>query len=267
MMRLRTRQDAEAARQRRYQPVPLDSIARSMRIAAITGEDGRFWDHGGVDWIAILHAMGYRRDALDLRDARDRRDFRVALGRAWNRRDRIRGASTITQQLAKNLYLSPSRNPLRKVKEAVTAWRLELALGKVRILELYLNVAELGPEVWGVEAASRKYFSRPARRINQSQAAALAGSLPFPLRSNPGYRPGRMRWRQDLILRRMGGEPVEIPKEPEEPWRPVVLPDSLALAVDSLTVAPAPAADTLQPVPAVPTDTLPPVLPPADSTH
>ena len=266
MMRLRTRQDAEAARLRRYQPVPLDSIARSMRIAAITGEDDRFWDHGGVDWIAILHAMGYRRDALDLRDARDRRDFRVALGRAWNRRDRIRGASTITQQLAKNLYLSPSRNPLRKVKEAVTAWRLELVLGKVRILELYLNVAELGQEIWGVEAASRRYFSRPARRINQSQAAALAGSLPFPLRSNPGYRPGRMRWRQDLILRRMGGEPVEIPKEPEEPSRPVVLPDSLVLAVDSLPVAPAPASDTLLPQPMAPAESLPPVLPPADST-
>lgn len=266
MMRLRTRQDAEAARLRRYQPVPLDSIARSMRIAAITGEDDRFWDHRGVDWFAILHAMGYRRDALDLRDARDRRDFRVALGRAWNRRDRIRGASTITQQLAKNLYLSPSRNPLRKVKEAVTAWRLELVLGKVRILELYLNVAELGPEVWGVEAASRRYFSRPARRINQSQAAALAGSLPFPLRSNPGYRPGRMRWRQDLILRRMGGEPVEIPKEPEEPSRPVVLPDSLALAVDSLPIAPPPASDTLLPQPMAPAESLPPVLPPTDST-
>jgi monofunctional biosynthetic peptidoglycan transglycosylase len=266
MMRLRTRQDAEAARQRRYQPVPLDSIARSMRIAAITGEDNRFWEHAGIDWLAILHAMGYRRDALDLRSARDRRDFGVALGRAWNRRDRIRGASTITQQLAKNLYLSPSRNPLRKVKEAVTAWRLELVLGKVRILELYLNVAELGPEVWGVEAASRKYFGRPARRINQSQAAALAGSLPFPLRSNPGFRPGRMRWRQDLILRRMGGEPVEIPKEPEEPSRPVVLPDSLALAVDSLAPIPAPTPDTVLPAPIVSSDTLPHVPVPVDST-
>ena len=79
-----------------------------------------------------------------------------------SRRDKLRGASTITQQLAKNLYLSPSRNPLRKVKEVVTAWRLEAALAKPRILELYLNVVELGPETWGVEAASRTYFRRPA---------------------------------------------------------------------------------------------------------
>lgn len=255
MMRLRSRQDPAAARERRYLPVPLDSIARPMLQAATTGEDDRFWEHGGVDYRAILHALGYRRREFTWDSARDRAELRRALGRVWSRRDELRGASTITQQLAKNLYLSPSRNPLRKVKEAVTAYRLEAALGKRRILELYLNVAELGRETWGVEAASRAYFDRSARRISRSQAAALAGSLPFPLRSNPGYRPGRMRWRQNLILRRMGGEAVEVPREvPEDEAPPAPAPEP-----SPDTLAPAPTDSVLEVRP-VPVDTL---LPPA----
>ena len=110
------------------------------------------------------------------------------VGNGWGRREALRGASTITQQVAKNLYLSPSRNPLRKIKEALTAYRLERALGKRRILELYLNIAELGDGIWGVEAASRRYFKTSARRLTDTQAASLAATLPFPLRSNPGYR-------------------------------------------------------------------------------
>jgi monofunctional biosynthetic peptidoglycan transglycosylase len=171
----------------------------------------------------------------------------------------LRGASTLTQQLAKNLYLSPSRNPLRKVKEAVTAYRLEAALPKDRILALYLNVAEMGQEVWGVEAASRYYFGRSAADLNLDQAAALAGMLPFPLRSNPGFRPGRMEWRQRLILRKLRGEPVEVPIVPEEEAAPP--------AVESLPPAPtdtsATPADSSLPTP----DSLPPSLPnPPDST-
>jgi monofunctional biosynthetic peptidoglycan transglycosylase len=157
----------------------------------------------------------------------------------------LRGASTITQQVAKNLYMSPSRNPLRKLKEAVTAWRLERALGKPRILELYLNIAELGDGIWGVEAASRRYYNRSARRLTETQAAALAATLPFPLRSNPGYRPNRMRRRQDLILRRMRGERIEVPPVEEEPllqpgdtiqWTPGIdsLLDSLRAPVETL---------------------------------
>jgi monofunctional biosynthetic peptidoglycan transglycosylase len=245
MMRLRERQYPAAASERRYRPVPLDSIARPMLLAATTAEDDRFWEHGGVDYLAILHALGYRRREFDWGSARDRAELRRALARAWTRRDELRGASTITQQLAKNLYLSPSRNPLRKVKEAVTAYRLEW---------------ELGRETWGVEAASQAYFDRSARRISRSQAAALAGSLPFPLRSNPGYRPGRMRWRQDLILRRMGGEAIEVPREvPDDeappPPMPEPIPDTLAPApVDSgLEIRPVPA-DTLLPPAPVPPD-------------
>ena len=95
----------------------------------------------------------------------------------------------------------------------MTAWRLEYWLGKDRILALYLNVVELGPEVWGVEAASQKYFGHSARTLSLEEAAALAGSLPFPLRSNPGYRPGRMIWRKNMIVRRIWGETVDIPAD------------------------------------------------------
>jgi monofunctional biosynthetic peptidoglycan transglycosylase len=140
-----------------------------------------------------------------------------ALRRLWERRGEMRGASTITQQLAKNLYLSPSRNPLRKIKEAFLAWRLEYWLGKDRIMELYLNTVELGPEIWGVEAGSRAYFNRPARELSIEQAAALAGTLPHPLGSNPAYRPGRMRWRQAMIIRRIRGERITIPRAEEAP--------------------------------------------------
>jgi membrane peptidoglycan carboxypeptidase len=140
------------------------------------------------------------------------------------------------------------------VKEAVTAYRLEAALGKRRILELYLNVAELGEEVWGVEAASQAYFDRPARRLTRSQAAALAGALPFPLRSNPGYHPGRMRWRQNLILRRMGGEAIVVPRAlPED----APLPDTLIPALP----------DTVLEVRPVPIDTLLPPAPLPDSVQ
>jgi monofunctional glycosyltransferase len=231
-----------------YRPVPLDSIARPMREAVVIGEDGRFYSHWGIDYLELARALGYQRRELDWSDPRDRAAFFRVLPQAWAHRDRLRGASTITQQLAKNLYLSPSRNPFRKLKEAVTAWRLEAALGKARILELYLNVVELGDGVWGVEAASRRYFHRDAAALDSEQAAALAGTLPFPRSSNPAHRPARMRWRQNLILRRMRGEWVEVPPEEGEdeiPAAPVpagdtvpALPDSFLLQVD--TTAPRP---------------------------
>jgi len=231
----------------RYRPVPLDSMTPALLEAATTGEDARFWDHRGIDYQEVRHALGYRRARFAWDSSRDRAELWRVVGRSWERSSALRGASTITQQVAKNLYLSPSRNPLRKLKEAVTAYRLEQALGKRRILELYLNVAELGDGVWGVEAASRRYFRVSARRLTDTQAAALAASLPFPLRSNPAYRPNRMRRRQDLILRRMRGEPVVVPHVEEEPliqpgdtiqWTPGVdsLLDSLRAPVETLEV-------------------------------
>jgi monofunctional biosynthetic peptidoglycan transglycosylase len=252
---------------RRYRPVPLDSMAPPLREAATTGEDARFWNHGGLDYVEIRHALGYRRSAFSWSSARDRQELWRVLGRTWDRRDALRGASTITQQVAKNLYLSPTRNPLRKLKEAVTAKRLEWALGKPRILELYLNIAELGDGIWGVEAASRRYFRTSARRLSDTQAAALAATLPFPSRSNPAYRPNRMRKRQDLLLRRLHGEPVEIPKVEEEPvlqpgdsiqWTPGIdsLLDSLRAPVE--TLPPQPPSDSPVDARVTPADTAPP---------
>ena len=218
-----------------YRPVPIDSITDWLPRAAMIGEDNRFLEHGGIDYLAILEALGYRRAEFAWDNPRDRAELRYTLATLWTRRAKLRGASTITQQLAKNLYLSPSRNPLRKVKEGVTAYRLEAALSKRRLMELYLNVAEFGPNIWGAEAASQFYFNRPAGRMTPAQAASLAGSLPFPLSSNPAYRTGRMRWRRDLILRRMRGEVVEVPREEVDERIPppppvieeIVVPDSL----------------------------------------
>ena len=218
-----------------YRPVPLDSITEWLPRAAMIGEDNRFLEHSGIDYIAVLEALGYRRADFAWGDPKDQAELRYTLASLWTRRGKLRGASTITQQLAKNLYLSPSRNPLRKVKEGVTAYRLEAALSKRRLMELYLNVVEFGPNLWGAEAASQFYFKRPASRMTPAQAASLAGSLPFPLSSNPAYRTGRMRWRRDLIMRRMRGEVVEVPREQEDETIPppppvieeMVVPDSI----------------------------------------
>ena len=210
--------------ERQYQPVRLTAIAPVMQNAVLVAEDQRFFEHSGIDYVEFRHALGYRPDDFSLSSATDRARLWRAVRQSLSNPDRLRGASTITQQLAKNLYLSPSRNPLRKLKEAVTAWRLEYWLGKHRIMELYLNVVELGPEVWGVEAGSRKYFRRSAGQIGLEQAAALAGTLPFPLKSNPGYRPGRMRWRQAMIIRRVRGERFEIPRADEVPDSAPVIP-------------------------------------------
>ena len=250
--------------ERLYHPVPLDSIAPSMQDAVIIGEDNNFLTHHGIDYLALAHAIGYRRSTFEWNNPQDRKELEAVLPQAWSKRGRLRGASTISQQLAKNLYLSPSRNPLRKLKEAVITWRLEAVLGKRRIMELYLNVVELGDGVFGAEAASRLYFKHKAGELTRDQAAALAGSLPFPLRSNPGYRPGRMKWRQDLILRRMRGEEVEVPRVEEEDPQPGVTPDSVEVA-DSIpefipetdtTVSPSPPADSAPPP--APVDSAPP---------
>jgi monofunctional biosynthetic peptidoglycan transglycosylase len=207
-MAMRRHQDPVAAVHRKYQPVPLARIAPVMRRAALIGEDSRFYQHHGMDYVELRHAMGYPRDSFAWGDSRDRSDIWNAFERSLLHPGRVRGASTITQQLAKNLYLSSSRNPLRKLKEAVTAWRLEFWLPKDRILELDLNTVETGEEVWGVEAASRTYFHEPAAALTSEQAATLAGLLPFPRSSNPYYRPARMNWRRNLILERMTGRSV-----------------------------------------------------------
>lgn len=238
----------------RYRPVPLDSISVWAGRAAVAGEDDAFYQHHGIDWRSLRGALGYRREAFSWGNPRDRAELRLALSRAGERRDRMRGASTITQQLAKNLYLSPSRNPLRKLKEAVIAYRLEWALGKRRILELYLNIVEFGPNLWGVAVASERYFGRAAAGLSMDQAALLVATLPHPLTSNPVLRPGRTVWRQQLILRRLRGESVLVPSEEAETAAPTATPaaDSAVVPPKDSAAASAPEPDTTAAKPPAP---------------
>src|SRR3989454_4234724 len=205
----------------------LKDIAPVLQRMVIIAEDSRFRSHVGIDPAEIADALGMG----------GAHGFWSAVGTAWRHRDRLRGARTTTQQLAKNLYLSSSRNPLRKVKEAVTALRLELALSKDRILELYLNVAESGPGIWGVDAASRAYFGVPASRLSEEEAAELAATLPHPRTSNPTFRPDRMLGRRNLILARYRGVDVYIPPEEETDSLPIPLPAPVVPpALDSLRI-------------------------------
>jgi monofunctional biosynthetic peptidoglycan transglycosylase len=210
--------------------ISLSEIPPALQRMIIIAEDSRFRTHWGID-------------VIELREA----------ARAGLRR----GASTITQQLAKNLYLSPSRSPLRKLKEAATAVRLEWALSKDRIMELYLNVVEWGPGIWGLDAASRTYFGVSPRGLSDQQAAALAATLPHPRSSNPHYRPERMLTRRDLILARYRGRDVVIPPLVELDLDSILEVDSL---VDSLIVPPAvpPLPESLPPAPDSTRDSVPP---------
>src|SRR5262249_10007304 len=130
-------------------------------------------------------------------------EIKEALSKAVEESELPRGASTITQQLAKNLWLSASRNPLRKVKEGMLTRQLERRLGKRRILEIYLNVVEFWPGIYGPAAASRRYFSKAAADLSTEEAAQLAASLPSPATWHPGVSNQGYRRHVDRILRRM----------------------------------------------------------------
>lgn len=164
-----------------YRPVPYARISPYLRRGVLVAEDNDFYQHGGVDV-----------DAL-----------KAAIERDWKKKKLTQGGSTITQQLAKNLYLSPSRNPLRKIDEYFIARSLEEHLSKKRILELYLNVVEMGERVYGAEAAARAYFHESAAALSPSQAALLAGCLPNPRVMSPADPNSRLRSRQRMILSRM----------------------------------------------------------------
>lgn len=181
----------------RYEWVPLEAVPQHLERAVLIGEDSRFYDHNGFDY-------------EEIRSAWER----------WRRGGRLRGASTITQQAARSLYLSPSRNAFRKLREAVITVAMEAILSKDRILELYLNVAELGPGIFGVEAASQSYFGRPVSQLTRQEAALLAATLPAPRTANPARQTRGLRSRQERILDRMArwDRPPEKPtKEPSRP--------------------------------------------------
>ncbi len=164
-----------------YRWVSWDQISPNLRRAVIVSEDNSFYEHEGVDT----------------------EELKKVLEESWKKKELTRGGSTITQQLAKNLYLSPSRNPWRKVKELILTKVMERELTKKRILEIYLNVVELGTRTYGAEAAAHHYFGKSASGLSMSEAALLAGALPNPRVMNPGSPNARLRARQKIILSRM----------------------------------------------------------------
>jgi monofunctional glycosyltransferase len=157
-------------------------MSPDLKRAVLIAEDDAFWQHEGVDFEQLQESL-----QLD-----------------WTRGRLVRGASTITQQLAKNLYLSPSRNPLRKVRELIIARRLEVELKKARIFELYLNVIEWGDGIYGAEAAAHAYFGKSASALGPTDSALLAGAIINPRVLNPARPTARLLRRQQIILHRMG---------------------------------------------------------------
>ena len=171
------RQPRRAQRWARY-----GRVSQDLKRAVLVAEDDAFWQHEGVDFEQLQESL-----EVD-----------------WARGRFARGGSTITQQLAKNLYLSPSKNPLRKLRELVIARRLEVELKKARILELYLNVIEWGDGIYGVEAAARAYFHMSAAVLGPTESALLAAAIVNPRLLDPAHPTARLVRRQQLILRRMG---------------------------------------------------------------
>jgi monofunctional biosynthetic peptidoglycan transglycosylase len=161
--------------------VPYNQIAPDLKHAVLAGEDFNFFSHHGFD-------LG---------------EMKSALKEAWEEKEIPRGASTITQQAVKNLWLSPSRNPLRKIKEAVLTRQIERALPKKRILEIYLNIVEFGPGIYGAEAASQFYFKKHASQLSSREAAELAASLPYPKRWHPGSPSKNYARRAGLLERKI----------------------------------------------------------------
>ena len=191
---------AQALRQgaefRPYQVwTPLERFSPNLVNAVLIAEDDTFYRHNGFDLDQIREAV-----RVDLK-----------------KRRYAYGGSTLTQQLARNLYLSPDKTLSRKLREAFIAWKLERHLSKRRILELYLNVAEWGPGVYGVQAASRTYFSKDASELTVEEAVALACTPPSPRRFHPFARTEKLVRRRENVLQRMreaGFVPAELPAEP-----------------------------------------------------
>jgi monofunctional biosynthetic peptidoglycan transglycosylase len=183
-MELREREAARRGRPlRHYQIwVPYTRVSQNLKRAVLVAEDDAFWQHGGIDMEQLK--ISIRND--------------IVKGQA------IRGGSTITQQLAKNLYLSPSRDPVRKLRELIIARRMEAAVSKGRIFEIYLNVIEWGDGIWGAEAAARSYFGTSAGALSPEQAALLAGAIINPRLYSPARPNARLLRRQRIILSRMG---------------------------------------------------------------
>ncbi len=192
MMQQRASEAESEGRQviREQQWVPYDRISTKLVRALLAGEDQKFFDHEGFDW----------------------EEMQKAIEKDWEEKKFHRGASTVSQQLAKNLFLSTSKNPVRKLHEALITWEMEKILSKRRILEIYLNVIEWGDGIYGAEAAARHYFNTSAASLSTEQAAFLSAMVPGPLNAyNPTKNRSRVDRRKNLILRLM--RHVVIPKD------------------------------------------------------
>jgi monofunctional glycosyltransferase len=190
--------------------VPLRAISHYLVKAVLVSEDDKFWSHEGFDYEAMQKAIE--------KDIKAKK-FKL-------------GGSTISQQLAKNLYLSPSKNPLRKIREAIITWRMERELSKKRILELYLNVAEWGDRgIFGIEAAARKYYGKSAAALGPEESSRLASILPNPRKFNPLGNQKYVIHRSNLIYNIMVRRGIVVP-EYEEVSEPA---DNTAEPVDSAT--------------------------------
>jgi monofunctional biosynthetic peptidoglycan transglycosylase len=194
--------------------MPYGRISPLLKRAVLVAEDAAFWEHEGVDF----------------------EELRASIETKWTRGGVLRGGSTITQQLAKNLYLSETRNPYRKIVELMITRRLEAELSKARILELYLNLIEWGDGIWGADAAARTYFGRPASDLSAEQAALLAGAIINPRIYTPRKPNARLLRRQQIILRRMGD--VAPPPPPRADEGPVTPPSDPAPVPEPFPIAP-----------------------------
>jgi len=242
-MQLRQREaQAEGKELRHYQIwMPYSRISQNLKRAVLVAEDDAFWQHEGVDM----------------------EQLKISIENDIRKGQAVRGGSTITQQLAKNLYLSPSRDPMRKLRELIIARRLEVALSKQRIFEIYLNVIEWGDGIWGVEAAARSYFGTSAASLTREQAALLAGAIINPRVYSPAHPNARLLRRQQIILSRMGGyaPPPTIPVVNNAP-QPSDVSEPAVATVPSTDV-PQPAATDLQSPPEEsPDDSISGSLPP-----
>lgn len=163
---------------------PLSRVSPYVMKAVIIAEDDKFWSHDGFDFDAMQKAL--------------EKDIKKKKFKA--------GGSTISQQLAKNLYLTPAKNPIRKIKEAILTWRIERSIKKRRIMELYLNVAEWGDGLFGIETAACRYYGKSAGDLSAREAATLAAALPNPRRFRPGghsrYATNRAERIYQIMVRR-----------------------------------------------------------------
>ncbi len=196
LMAARTAEAAEAGRpyKRHWNWVPLSDMSSQLQRAVVAAEDANFFSHEGFDWDGIKVAMERNLEAGKIE----------------------RGGSTITQQVAKNLFLTQDRSFFRKAREAMITRALEQHLSKARILEIYLNIAEWGEGVYGAEAAARHYFFKPAKELTADESALLAAMLPSPLKYDPLRLSPFLVKRQHQILAWMGATPM-VPKPHVQP--------------------------------------------------